>query len=216
MPSLSVHDLGGYLREQRESARLSLRQLSELAGVSNPYLSQIERGLKKPSAEILGQLAKGLRISAESLYVRAGILEEREDHLALKTAILAEPHLTERQKQVLLDIYESFRAENAREATASESAPEPVARDAKPVKPAKQAKPARTTTKKVATTAATTDETADRVSDTGSAARTAKAAKATTKTAARATKRAAKTTQKAAAAAGQTVVRAVAPQKETP
>jgi transcriptional regulator with XRE-family HTH domain len=114
MPSLSVHDLGTYLREQRETARLSVRQLSELAGVSNPYLSQIERGLKKPSAEILGQLAKGLRISAESLYVRAGILEERADALPLETAVLADAGLTERQKRVLLDIYTSFRAENAR------------------------------------------------------------------------------------------------------
>jgi transcriptional regulator with XRE-family HTH domain len=120
MPSLSVHDLGTYLREQRESARLSVRQLSELAGVSNPYLSQIERGLKKPSAEILGQLAKGLRISAESLYVRAGILEERADQMPVETAVLADAGLSERQKRVLLDIYASFRAENARPATVSE------------------------------------------------------------------------------------------------
>ena len=76
---ISVHDLGDYLREQRHSAQLSLRQLSAVAGISNPYLSQIERGLKKPSAEILQALAKALRISAESLYVRAGILEERTD-----------------------------------------------------------------------------------------------------------------------------------------
>ena len=120
MPSLSVHGLGTYLREQRESARLSVRQLSELAGVSNPYLSQIERGLKKPSAEILGQLAKGLRISAESLYVRAGILEEREDQMPVETALLGDAGLSERQKRVLLDIYESFRAENARPTTVSE------------------------------------------------------------------------------------------------
>src|SRR3954463_1040090 len=113
MPSLSVHDLGTYLREQRESARLSVRQLSELAGVSNPYLSQIERGIKRPSAEILAQLAKGLRISAESLYVRAGILEEREDQLPFENAVRADPRLSERQKRVLLDIYTSFRAENA-------------------------------------------------------------------------------------------------------
>src|SRR5664280_200957 len=76
---ISVHDLGEYLREQRQSAQLSLRQLSEVAGISNPYISQIERGLKKPSAEILQALAKALRISAESLYVRAGILDERTD-----------------------------------------------------------------------------------------------------------------------------------------
>ncbi|MFL6100216.1 MAG: helix-turn-helix domain-containing protein [Actinomycetales bacterium] len=119
MPSLSVHDLGTYLREQRESARLSVRQLSELAGVSNPYLSQIERGIKRPSAEILAQLAKGLRISAESLYVRAGILEEREDQLPFENAVRADAGLSERQKRVLLDIYTSFRAENDRPATES-------------------------------------------------------------------------------------------------
>ena len=109
------HDLGGYLREQRQHAKLTLRQLAEVADVSNPYLSQIERGLKKPSAEILQSLAKGLRISAESLYVRAGILEERdEQQVSIEAAILADPVLSERQKRVLLDIYESFRAENAR------------------------------------------------------------------------------------------------------
>ncbi|MEO7746734.1 MAG: helix-turn-helix transcriptional regulator [Actinomycetota bacterium] len=109
------HDLGSYLREQRQHAKLSLRQLADLADVSNPYLSQIERGLKKPSAEILQSLAKGLRISAESLYVRAGILEERdEQQVTIEAAILADPALSERQKRVLLDIYESFRAENAR------------------------------------------------------------------------------------------------------
>jgi transcriptional regulator with XRE-family HTH domain len=147
MPSLSVHDLGTYLREQRESARLSVRQLSELAGVSNPYHSQIERGLKKPSAEILGQLAKGLRISAESLYVRAGILEERADQMPLETAVLAEAGLSERQKRVLLDIYESFRAENARGTTVSEPVTEGVA-VAKTVKKAakKSAKKAAKTT----------------------------------------------------------------------
>lgn len=147
MPSLSVHDLGTYLREQRESARLSVRQLSELAGVSNPYLSQIERGLKKPSAEILGQLAKGLRISAESLYVRAGILEERADQMPLETAVLAEIGLTERQKRVLLDIYESFRAENARVATDSEPAPT--------TKPAPEPKPKAGRTAKKTTARAT-------------------------------------------------------------
>jgi len=109
------HDLGSYLREQRQHARLSLRQLADLAEISNPYLSQIERGLKKPSAEILQSLAKGLRISAESLYVRAGILDERdEQQVGIESAILADPSLTERQKRVLLDIYESFRAENGR------------------------------------------------------------------------------------------------------
>jgi transcriptional regulator with XRE-family HTH domain len=105
-------DIGEYIREQRNSAKISLRQLAKLAGVSNPYLSQIERGLRKPSAEILQQIAKGLRISAEALYVEAGILEQREGG-ALVDAIAVAPDLTERQKQVLLDIYESFRRENA-------------------------------------------------------------------------------------------------------
>ncbi|MFD1148974.1 helix-turn-helix domain-containing protein [Saccharothrix hoggarensis] len=104
-------DIGEYIREQRNTAKISLRQLAKLAGVSNPYLSQIERGLRKPSAEILQQIAKGLRISAEALYVEAGILEQREGG-ALADAIVTAPDLTERQKQVLLDVYESFRREN--------------------------------------------------------------------------------------------------------
>ena len=112
LPPITVPDLGGYLREQRQHARLSLRQLSDVAGISNPYLSQIERGLKKPSAEILQSLAKGLRISAESLYVRAGLLEE---HLTggspsadVRAAVLSDAALTDRQRAVLLDVYESF------------------------------------------------------------------------------------------------------------
>ncbi|HEX5428077.1 MAG TPA: helix-turn-helix transcriptional regulator [Pedococcus sp.] len=109
---LSGNSLGDYLREQRQSAKLSLRQLAELAGVSNPYLSQIERGLKRPSAEILQQLAKGLEVSAESLYVHAGILDERREHGAdaidTRSAITADHRLTERQKAALLDIYDSF------------------------------------------------------------------------------------------------------------
>ncbi|PSL54965.1 helix-turn-helix protein [Saccharothrix carnea] len=104
-------DIGEYIRQQRNTAKISLRQLAKLAGVSNPYLSQIERGLRKPSAEILQQIAKGLRISAEALYVEAGILEQREGG-ALADAIVTAPDLTERQKQVLLDVYESFRREN--------------------------------------------------------------------------------------------------------
>jgi transcriptional regulator with XRE-family HTH domain len=104
--------LGEYLREQRTTARLSLRQLSELAGVSNPYLSQIERGLKRPSAEILQQLAKGLEVSAESLYVKAGILDaEVATHNPahdVRDAIAADPALTQRQRKTLLDIYESY------------------------------------------------------------------------------------------------------------
>ena len=103
-------DLGEFIREQRNTARLSLRKLSEAAGISNPYLSQIERGLRTPSAEILQQIARALRISAEALYLRAGILEERPAG-AVTDAVLADPHLTERQKQVLLDVYQSFRRE---------------------------------------------------------------------------------------------------------
>jgi transcriptional regulator with XRE-family HTH domain len=107
----AVEDIGGYIRRQRESAQVSLRQLAKVAGISNPYLSQIERGLRKPSAEILAQIATGLRISAEALYVRAGLLEERQGSPVLD-ALASDPELTERQKQVLHDIYESFRREN--------------------------------------------------------------------------------------------------------
>ncbi|CAM2883442.1 helix-turn-helix transcriptional regulator [Saccharomonospora xinjiangensis] len=104
-------DIGSYIRQQRNNAKISLRQLSRLAGVSNPYLSQIERGLRKPSAEILQQIAKGLRISAEALYVQAGILDHPVGGPVVE-AVRADTSLTERQKQVLLDVYESFRREN--------------------------------------------------------------------------------------------------------
>src|SRR6478752_2978259 len=104
--------IGEFIREQREQAHVSVRQLARLAGVSNPYLSQVERGLRKPSADILQQIAKGLRISAEQLYVRAGILEDRSDGPDLVGAILADAQLTERQKNVLIEIYQSFRREN--------------------------------------------------------------------------------------------------------
>ncbi|MFD9244751.1 helix-turn-helix domain-containing protein [Streptomyces sp. NPDC059556] len=110
MASLNVGNLGDYLREQRRTAQLSLRQLADAAGVSNPYLSQIERGLRKPSAEVLQQVAKALRISAETLYVRAGILDEKErEELETRAVVLADPSINERQKQVLLQIYDSFR-----------------------------------------------------------------------------------------------------------
>jgi len=105
-------DLGEFIREQRSSSRLSLRRLSELAGISNPYLSQIERGLRKPSAEILQSIAKALRISAETLYVRAGILEERDIEHDLVGEILRDSYLTEDQKQTLIKVYLSFRHEN--------------------------------------------------------------------------------------------------------
>jgi transcriptional regulator with XRE-family HTH domain len=104
-------NIGEYIRQQRSSAQISLRQLAKQAGVSNPYLSQIERGLRKPSAEILQQIAKGLRISAEALYVQAGILDLPTGGPVVD-AVRADVMLTERQKQVLLDIYESFRREN--------------------------------------------------------------------------------------------------------
>ncbi|MFD7900421.1 helix-turn-helix domain-containing protein [Streptomyces sp. NPDC059743] len=121
MASLNVGNLGEYLREQRRSAQLSLRQLADAAGVSNPYLSQIERGLRKPSADILQQLAKALRISAETLYVQAGMLDERgREELETRAVILADPSINERQKQVLLQIYESFRKENALDAESAE------------------------------------------------------------------------------------------------
>jgi transcriptional regulator with XRE-family HTH domain len=106
-----LRELGEFIREQRRRDRLSLRKLSELAGISNPYLSQIERGLRKPSAEILQAIAKGLRISAETLYVRAGILDEREDDADLVARILADPSINERQKQALIDVYRSFQRE---------------------------------------------------------------------------------------------------------
>ena len=113
-----VHNLGEYLKEQRQSAQLSLRQLSEVAGISNPYISQLERGLKKPNAEILQALAKALRISAESLYIRTGILQERADDGGARAvdvidAVLADPKLNDPQRAVLLDVYESFLGEPA-------------------------------------------------------------------------------------------------------
>jgi len=106
------HDLGAFIREQRSTARLSLRRLSELAGISNPYLSQIERGLRRPSAEILQQIAKALRISAETLYVQAGILEPGTGETDLAREILAASDLNGDQKQALIRVYLSFRHEN--------------------------------------------------------------------------------------------------------
>lgn len=108
----TVESLGDYLKEQRVTAQLTLRQLADQAGVSNPYLSQIERGLRRPSADVLQALAKALRISAEQLYVQAGILNPDDDVRSVELAILADTSLTERQKQSLLDIYQSFRAGN--------------------------------------------------------------------------------------------------------
>ncbi len=107
----TVQDIGNYIRQQRTNAQLSLRQLAKIAGVSNPYLSQVERGLRKPSARILQQISAGLRISAEALYVQAGILDQRAGGPVVD-AVVADIDLSERQKQVLLDVYESFRREH--------------------------------------------------------------------------------------------------------
>jgi len=141
MRNETVKSIGDYIREQREQARISMRQLAQQAGVSNPYLSQIERGLRKPSADILQQIAKGLRISAEALYVQAGILEDRPADTGVRSALLADAELSERQKQVLIEIYESFRKENtavaearaaevAAQAAEAEAAAEAVAAEA--------------------------------------------------------------------------------------
>jgi transcriptional regulator with XRE-family HTH domain len=126
--------IGDYIREQREQARISLRQLAEQAGVPNPYLSQIERGLRKPSADILQQIAKGLRISAEALNGQAEALDDRAAGSGVRSALLTDPHLSERQKQVLIDIYESFRQEDGPQQATAEivsvtraPAPEPPA-----------------------------------------------------------------------------------------
>jgi transcriptional regulator with XRE-family HTH domain len=133
-----VRHLGDYIREQRADNNVSLRQLAKLAGVSNPYLSQIERGLRKPSADILQQIAKGLRISAEALYVQAGFLE-RAAGGAVVDAVQNDEALTERQKQVLLEVYASFRKEEGEDGDVAVSVvttTEPVAGAAEPATPA--------------------------------------------------------------------------------
>jgi transcriptional regulator with XRE-family HTH domain len=145
MATLKVGSLGDYIRDQRKGAQYSLRQLATAAGVSNPYLSQIERGLKKPSAEILQQIAKALRISAETLYVQAGFLEDRGASSDVVAAILSDPAIGERHKRVLIDIYESFR---------SGAVPEVVVK-ATPTKPS-TSKPS---TSKPSTAKRTTDRT---------------------------------------------------------
>jgi transcriptional regulator with XRE-family HTH domain len=113
MSPVNVTSIGAYIREQREQAKISLRQLAQTAGISNPYLSQIERGLRRPSADILQQIAKGLRISAEALYVQAGFLEDKPPGSMVREAVLTDPDLTERQRQMLIEIYDSFRRETA-------------------------------------------------------------------------------------------------------
>ncbi len=114
MSPVNVSAIGSYIREQREQAKISLRQLAQSAGISNPYLSQIERGLRRPSADILQQIAKGLRISAEALYVQAGLLDDPVPGSLVRDAVLSDGELTERQKQMLVEIYDSFRKETAR------------------------------------------------------------------------------------------------------
>ncbi|MCU1589324.1 MAG: helix-turn-helix domain protein [Frankiales bacterium] len=157
MAGIDVRHLGDYIRTQRRDSNVSLRQLAKLAGVSNPYLSQIERGLRKPSAEILQQIAKALRISAEALYVQAGILEQREGSGLVADAVLADEALNERQKQVLLEIYESFRKENAdapSTATSTAAAGSPAAGATEPLatKPAPlKTPPAKAPAKRTAT-----------------------------------------------------------------
>ena len=113
MAKIDATKLGEYIREQRGAAQISLRQLAKAADVSNPYLSQVERGLRKPSAEILTRIASGLRISAETLYVRAGLLEERSGDLKVIDAISEDTTLTERQRKALLEIYAAFQTENS-------------------------------------------------------------------------------------------------------
>jgi transcriptional regulator with XRE-family HTH domain len=122
MSPVNVSGIGSYIREQREQAKISIRQLAQAAGVSNPYLSQVERGLRRPSADILQQIAKGLRISAEALYVQAGILEDKPGETTVTDAIRADTEITERQKQMLIDIYDSFRKEVRAEAEAEAKA----------------------------------------------------------------------------------------------
>ena len=121
MARIDVGGLGDFIREQRDQAHMSLRQLAKAADVSNPYLSQVESGLRKPSAEILSRIAQGLRISAETLYVRAGILDEREGDVVVTTAIAADLTLTERQRTTLLQIYAAFQAENRVDADLAEA-----------------------------------------------------------------------------------------------
>ncbi len=120
--SSAAQDIGSFIRTQREAAQVSVRQLAEKAGVSNPYLSQIERGLRKPSADVLQQIAKALRVSAEVLYVRAGILEPSDSN-EVRDAIITDTAITERQKQVLLEIYTSFCQQNEAEGTQKDEEP---------------------------------------------------------------------------------------------
>jgi transcriptional regulator with XRE-family HTH domain len=132
-------DIGTFIHDLRRNARISLRQLAEQTGVSNPYLSQIERGLRKPSAEVLQQIASALRVSTPVMYLRAGLLDPKDGQGVL-TAIAADPDLTVAQKQSLSQIYETFRRENAR-TTAETADPETVRAETAPAPPATPSKP---------------------------------------------------------------------------
>ncbi|WP_163511909.1 helix-turn-helix domain-containing protein [Fodinicola acaciae] len=131
MPGLTgpLGELGEYIREQRVRAQISLRQLAAQAGVSNPYLSQIERGLRKPSAEVLQQIASALRISTPIMYLRAGLLDGREEK-GVHEAVTADPVLTDRQKQILIEVYESFVRANSAVSTVDDPAVAEVVADA--------------------------------------------------------------------------------------
>jgi transcriptional regulator with XRE-family HTH domain len=118
-PADLPHNIGEFIRDLRQNAKISLRELADRAGVSNPYLSQIERGLRKPSAEVLAQIAGALRVSTPLMYLRAGLLNEKEGH-GVMAAIAADSDLTVPQKQSLTQIYETFRRENARAAANDE------------------------------------------------------------------------------------------------
>ncbi|MBA3489229.1 MAG: helix-turn-helix transcriptional regulator [Longispora sp.] len=112
-------DLGEFIRGLRRNAQISLRELAERAGVSNPYLSQIERGLRKPSAEVLQQIATALRVSTPLMYLRAGLLDHTQgDPKTVPAAIADDPDLDATQKQTLTQIYESFREQNAHRSAA--------------------------------------------------------------------------------------------------
>jgi transcriptional regulator with XRE-family HTH domain len=115
--------VGDFIRTQRSAAQVSLRELARAAGVSNPYLSQVERGLRKPSAEILASIARGLKISAETLYEQAGILDRRSGTAGTVAAIRADGALSERHKAVLLELYETYAREHARDVATSAGAP---------------------------------------------------------------------------------------------
>jgi transcriptional regulator with XRE-family HTH domain len=165
-PKALSHDIGDFIRDLRQNARISLRQLAEQAGVSNPYLSQIERGLRKPSAEVLQQLATALRVSTPIMYLRAGLLDLKDGQGVL-AAIASDAELTEIQKQTLTQIYDTFRRENARDAEdASPTDPTVAARTA-PHVPAEAAEPS-------VTRAATTTRRTGRPAKSGSSAPTPK------------------------------------------